>query len=54
MPIEELEELEELRRLRDEADVAEARRREADRSATPVGRDAFMARLEDEDRQAAQ
>ncbi|MFE3555624.1 type II toxin-antitoxin system Phd/YefM family antitoxin [Streptomyces sp. NPDC059193] len=49
-----IEELEELRRLRDEADVAEARRREADRSESPVGHDAFMAQLEHEDRQAAQ
>ncbi|MFF0446476.1 type II toxin-antitoxin system Phd/YefM family antitoxin [Streptomyces sp. NPDC004609] len=51
VPVEELEELE---RLRDEADVAEARRREAERSEPPVGHDAFMAQLEAEDRQAGQ
>ncbi len=49
-----VEELEELRRLRDEADIAEARLREADRRGTPLSHDAFMAQLEDEDRQAVQ
>ncbi|MGW6455433.1 type II toxin-antitoxin system prevent-host-death family antitoxin [Streptomyces sp. NPDC055078] len=47
VPVEELEELE---RLRDEADVAEARRRRAERSGPPIGHEEFMARLEAEDR----
>ncbi|MEU0070557.1 hypothetical protein ABZ027_13610 [Streptomyces sp. NPDC006332] len=36
---------EELRRLRDEADIAEARAREAAPSGPPVPHDEFMAQL---------
>lgn len=49
VPIEELEELE---RLRDEADIAEARAREAVPAGAPMTHEEFMAQLEAEDRQA--
>ncbi|MFK0283921.1 type II toxin-antitoxin system Phd/YefM family antitoxin [Streptomyces sp. NPDC090499] len=45
-----ISELEELQRLRDEADVAEARAREAARSGPSMAHDEFMAQLEEEDR----
>ncbi|WP_137988734.1 type II toxin-antitoxin system Phd/YefM family antitoxin [Streptomyces vilmorinianum] len=47
-----IDELEELQRFRDEADIAEARRREADPGGPRLDHDAFMAQLEAEDRQA--
>ncbi|GAB2993198.1 hypothetical protein GCM10023080_069230 [Streptomyces pseudoechinosporeus] len=43
-------ELEELQRLRDEADIAQAREREASPAGLALTHDAFMARLEAEDR----
>ncbi|MEU5436653.1 type II toxin-antitoxin system Phd/YefM family antitoxin [Streptomyces sp. NPDC020719] len=49
VPIEELEELE---RLRDQADLAEARARDAAPTGPPMGHDEFMTQLEAEDRQA--
>ena len=45
-----ISELEELQRLRDEADIAEARAREAARSGPSMAHDEFMAQLEEEDR----
>jgi prevent-host-death family protein len=48
-----IEEIEELQRLRDEADLAEARRREASPGGAPLGHDEFMAQLEAEDRETA-
>ncbi len=45
-----ISELEELQRLRDEADIAEARAREAGRSGPSMAHDEFMAQLEEEDR----
>ncbi|KPI24010.1 prevent-host-death family protein [Actinobacteria bacterium OV320] len=48
-----ISELEELQRLRDEADIAEARAREAAPSGQSMSHDAFMDQLEAEDRQAA-
>lgn len=45
-----ISELEELQRLRDDADIAEARAREAARSGPSMAHDEFMAQLEDEDR----
>ena len=46
-------ELEELQRLRDEADIAEARAREAAATGPALTHDEFMAQLEAEDRQDA-
>jgi len=48
-----ISELEELQRLRDEADIAEARAREADPAGAAMSHDEFMAQLEEEDRQEA-
>ncbi|QJT02474.1 type II toxin-antitoxin system Phd/YefM family antitoxin [Streptomyces asoensis] len=48
-----ISELEELQRLRDEADIAEARAREAVPSGRSMSHDAFMDQLEAEDRQEA-
>lgn len=48
-----ISELEELRRLRDEADIAEARAREAAPAGPSMSHDAFMAQLEAEDRREA-
>lgn len=48
-----ISELEELQRLRDEADIAEARAREAAPSGPSMSHDEFMAQLEAEDRRAA-
>ncbi|WP_416976349.1 type II toxin-antitoxin system Phd/YefM family antitoxin [Streptomyces sp. T028] len=48
-----ISELEELQRLRDEADIAEARAREADPSGPSMTHDEFMAQLEEEDRREA-
>ncbi|MFD4502170.1 type II toxin-antitoxin system Phd/YefM family antitoxin [Streptomyces sp. NPDC058457] len=45
-----ISELEELQRLRDEADIAEARTREAAQSGPAMAHDEFMAQLEEEDR----
>ncbi|MEU9150111.1 type II toxin-antitoxin system Phd/YefM family antitoxin [Streptomyces sp. NPDC048417] len=47
-----ISDLEELQRLRDEADVAEARAREAASSGPSMAHDEFMAQLEEEDRRA--
>jgi prevent-host-death family protein len=47
-----MEELEELERLRDQADLAEARAREAAPTGPAMAHDEFMAQLEAEDRQA--
>ncbi|MEU4033435.1 hypothetical protein [Streptomyces collinus] len=44
---------EELQRLRDEADIAEARSREAAPSGPPVPHDEFMTQLDDEDSREA-
>jgi antitoxin (DNA-binding transcriptional repressor) of toxin-antitoxin stability system len=49
VPIEELEELE---RLRDQADLAEARAREAAPTGPAMAHDECMTQLEAEDRQA--
>ncbi|MGW0411201.1 type II toxin-antitoxin system Phd/YefM family antitoxin [Streptomyces collinus] len=47
-------ELEELQRLRDEADIAEARSREAAPPGPPMAHDEFMTRLDEEhNREAA-
>ncbi|WP_328769745.1 hypothetical protein [Streptomyces sp. NBC_00286] len=43
-------ELEELQRLHDEADIAQAREREASPTGPALTHDAFMARLEAEER----
>ncbi len=48
-----ISELEELQRLRDEADIAEARSREAAASGPSLTHDEFMAQLEAEDRREA-
>jgi prevent-host-death family protein len=48
-----ISELEELQRLRDEADVAEARAREAAAAGSSMSHDEFMAQLEAEDRREA-
>ncbi|MEV6655241.1 type II toxin-antitoxin system prevent-host-death family antitoxin [Streptomyces sp. NPDC051219] len=48
-----VEELEELRRLRDEADIADARARDASETGEPMTHEDFMAQLEGEDRRAA-
>ncbi|MGW2562837.1 type II toxin-antitoxin system Phd/YefM family antitoxin [Streptomyces sp. NPDC001514] len=45
-----IEELEELQRLRDEADVREARMREAEPGGLSLSHEEFMAQLEAEDR----
>ncbi|MFE5032278.1 type II toxin-antitoxin system prevent-host-death family antitoxin [Streptomyces sp. NPDC056683] len=44
-----ISDLEELQQLRDEADIAEARAREAARSRSWMAHDEFMAQLEEED-----
>ncbi|MET9456267.1 hypothetical protein ABZY05_14455 [Streptomyces canus] len=46
-------ELEELQRLRDEADIAEARAREAAPACPSMSHDEFTAQLEAEDRREA-
>lgn len=48
-----ISELEELQRLRDEADIAEARAREASPGGPSMSHDEFMAQLEEEDRREA-
>jgi prevent-host-death family protein len=48
-----ISELEELQRLRDEADIAEARAREASPGGPSMSHDDFMAQLEEEDRREA-
>ncbi|MET9907261.1 type II toxin-antitoxin system Phd/YefM family antitoxin [Streptomyces sp. NPDC006476] len=48
-----ISELEELQRLRDEADITEARAREAAPSGPSMSHDAFMAQREAEDRREA-
>jgi prevent-host-death family protein len=48
-----ISELEELQRLREEADIAEARAREAAASGSSMSHDRFTAQLEAEDRREA-
>ncbi|QIJ63351.1 type II toxin-antitoxin system Phd/YefM family antitoxin [Streptomyces sp. JB150] len=48
-----ISELEELQRLRDEADIAEARAREASPGGPSMSHDEFMTQMEKEDRREA-